>query len=128
MYNVSKIEIIKQQLFDLQSEILSLVSEGKQVPELIEKTNLLRENELLKKITEKKSLLIDFYLSYTEILEELLSKSNTAKLKTVRNKKKQKTVRNKKKQKTRLSSKRKSIKKVNSKRHSTKHKKKRKAH
>ena len=119
MYNVSKIEIIKQQLFDLQSEILSLVSEGKQVPELIEKTNLLRENELLKKITEKKSLLIDFYLSYTEILEELLSKSNTAKLKTVRNKKKQKT---------RLSSKRKSIKKVNSKRHSTKHKKKRKAH
>ena len=128
MYNVSKIEIIKQQLYDLQSEILSLVSEGKQVPELIEKTNLLRENELLKKITEKKSLLIDFYLSYTEILEELLSKSNTAKLKTVRNKKKQKTVRNKKKQKTRLSSKRKSIKKVNSKRHSTKHKKKRKAH
>ena len=128
MYNVSKIEIIKQQLYDLQSEILSLVSEGKQVPELIEKTNLLRENELLKKITEKKSLLIDFYLSYTEILEELLSKSNTSKLKTVRNKKKQKTVRNKKKQKTRLSSKRKSIKKVNSKRHSTKHKKKRKAH
>ena len=74
MYNVSKFEIIKQQLSDLQSEILSLDTEGKQVPELIEKTNLLRENELLKKLTEKKSLLIDFYLSYTEILEDALSK------------------------------------------------------
>ena len=51
MYNVSKIKIIKQQLSDLQSEILSLDSEGKQVPELIEKTNLLRENQLLKSIT-----------------------------------------------------------------------------
>ena len=40
MYNVSKFEIIKQQLSDLQSEILSLDTEGKQVPELIEKTNL----------------------------------------------------------------------------------------
>jgi len=120
MYNVSKIEIIKQQLYDLQSEILSLVSEGKQVPELIEKTNLLRENELLKKITEKKSLLIDFYLSYTEILEELLSKSNITKLKTVRK------VKNKKKQKTRLSPKRKPNKKLSSKRRSTKHKTKKK--
>ena len=119
MYNLSKFEIIRNQLSELRFEISSLNIEEKQIPELIEKTNLLRENELLKKITEKKSLLIDFYLSYTEILEELLSKSNTAKLKTVRNKKKQKT---------RLSSKRKSIKKVNSKRHSTKHKKKRKAH
>ena len=94
MYNVSKFEIIKQQLSDLQSEILSLDTEGKQVPELIEKTNLLRENELLKKLTEKKSLLIDFYLSYTEILEDALSKSTTSKLKTVKrskNKNKPKT-------------------------------------
>tara|TARA_B100001750_G_scaffold246098_1_gene267435 strand:+ start:2649 stop:3014 length:366 start_codon:yes stop_codon:yes gene_type:complete len=113
MYNVSKIKIIKQQLSDLQSEILSLDSEGKQVPELIEKTNLLRENELLKSITEKKSLLIDFYISYTEILEELVSKSNTTKLKTVRNKNKQKA---------RSSSKRKSNKKLNSKRRPIKHK------
>ena len=124
MYNVSKFEIIKQQLSDLQSEILSLDTEGKQVPELIEKTNLLRENELLKKLTEKKSLLIDFYLSYTEILEDALSKSTTSKLKTVKRSK------NKNKPKTRSLSKRKSSKKSNYKRRLIKHKtkKKRKTH
>ena len=47
MYNLSKFEMIKQQLTDLQTEILSLDTQGKQVPELIEKTNVLRENELL---------------------------------------------------------------------------------
>ena len=120
MYNVSKFELIKQQLSDLQSEILSLDTEGKQVPELIEKTNLLRENELLKKLTEKKSLLIDFYLSYTEILEDALSKSTTSKLKTVKRSK------NKNKPKTRSLSKRKSSKKSNYKRRLIKHKTKKK--
>ena len=120
MYNVSKFEIIKQQLSDLQSEILSLDTEGKQVPELIEKTNLLRENELLKKLTEKKSLLIDFYLSYTEILEDALSKSTTSKLKTVKRSK------NKNKPKTRSLSKRTSSKKSNYKRRLIKHKTKKK--
>ena len=121
MYNVSKFEIIKQQLSDLQSEILSLDSEGKQVPELIEKTNLLRENELLKKLTEKQSSLIDFYLSYTEILEDVISKSNIRKLKTVKKSK------NKNKQKTISSSKRKSIKKSYSKKRLIKHKTKKKS-
>ena len=79
MYNLSKFEMIKQQLTDLQTEILSLDTQGKQVPELIEKTNVLRENELLKKLIEKQSLLVEFYKSYIEILEELLSKSNTSK-------------------------------------------------
>jgi len=120
MYNVSKFEIIKQQLSDLQSEILSLDSEGKQVPELIEKTNLLRENELLKKLTEKQSSLIDFYLSYTEILEDVISKSNIRKLKTVKKSK------NKNKQKTTSSSKRKSIKKSYNKKRLIKHKTKKK--
>ena len=82
MYNLSKFEMIKQQLTDLQTEILSLDTQGKQVPELIEKTNVLRENELLKKLIEKQSLLVEFYKSYIEILEELLSKFNTSKPKT----------------------------------------------
>ena len=99
MYNVSKFEIIKQQLADLQYEILSLDLQGRQVPELIEKTNLLRENELLKKLTEKQSLLAEFYKSYVEILEDVLSKSDTKKLK-VKNQ-----TRNKKIQKHRLSKK-----------------------
>ena len=61
MYNLSKFEMIKQQLTDLQTEILSLDTQGKEVPELIEKTNVLRENELLKKLVEKHSLLVEFY-------------------------------------------------------------------
>jgi len=83
MYNVSKFEIIKHHLFALQSEISSLTTEERQVPELIEKTNLLRQNELLKKLIEKKSLLIDVYLSYVEILEELSSKSYKNKSKPI---------------------------------------------
>jgi len=100
MYNLSKFEMIKQQLTDLQTEILSLDTQGKQVPELIEKTNVLRENELLKKLIEKQSLLVEFYKSYIEILEELLSKSNTSKpkpRKPTKTKKIQKTRSTKKK-------------------------------
>ena len=79
MYNLSKFEIIRNQLSELQSEISSLDIEEKQIPELIEKTNLLRQNELLKKLTQKTSLFLDVYSSYVDILEQLVSKSNIAK-------------------------------------------------
>ena len=79
MYNLSKFEIIRSQLSELQSEISSLNIEEKQIPELIEKTNLLRQNELLKKLTQKTSLFLDVYSSYVDILEQLVSKSNIAK-------------------------------------------------
>ena len=79
MYNLSKFETIRSQLSELQSEISSLDIEEKQIPELIEKTNLLRQNELLKKLTQKTSLFLDVYSSYVDILEQLVSKSNIAK-------------------------------------------------
>ena len=79
MYNLSKFEIIRNQLSELQSEISSLDIEEKQIPELIEKTNLLRQNELLKKLAQKTSLFLDVYSSYVDILEQLVSKSNIAK-------------------------------------------------
>ena len=79
MNNLSKFEIIRNQLSELQSEISSLNIEEKQIPELIEKTNLLRQNELLKKLTQKTSLFLDVYSSYVDILEQLVSKSNIAK-------------------------------------------------
>ena len=79
MYNLSKFETIRNQLSELQSEISSLNIEEKQIPELIEKTNLLRQNELLKKLTQKTSLLLDVYSSYVDILEQLVSKSNITK-------------------------------------------------
>ena len=117
MYNLSKFEMIKQQLTDLQTE-----TQGKQVPELIEKTNVLRENELLKKLIEKQSLLVEFYKSYIEILEELLSKFNTSKPKT------RKATKTKKIQKTRSTKKkivkRKPIKRKNSSKRKTKKKRK----
>ena len=122
MYNLSKFEMIKQQLTDLQTEILSLDIQGKQVPELIEKTNVLRENELLKKLIEKQSLLVEFYKSYIEILEELLSKFNTSKPKP------RKATKTKKIQKTRSTKKkivkRKPIKRKNSSKRKTKKKRK----
>ena len=79
MFNLSKFEIIRDQLSELRSEISALNAEEKQIPELIEKTNLLRQNELLKKLTKKMSLLLDAYLSYVEILEQLVSKSASVK-------------------------------------------------
>jgi|TARA_B110000014_G_scaffold209891_1_gene161556 hypothetical protein len=79
VYNLSKFEIIRNQLSELRFEISSLNIEEKQIPELIEKTNLLRQNELLKKLTQKTSLLLDVYLSYVDILEQLVSKSNLTK-------------------------------------------------
>ena len=116
--------MIKQQLTDLQTEILSLDTQGKQVPELIEKTNVLRENELLKKLIEKQSLLVEFYKSYIEILEELLSKFNTSKPKP----KPRKATKTKKIQKTRSTKKkivkRKPIKRKNSSKRKTKKKRK----
>ena len=79
MFNLSKFEIIRDQLSELRSEISALNAEEKQIPELIEKTNLLRQNELLKKLTKKTSLLLEAYLSYVEILEQLVSKSASVK-------------------------------------------------
>ena len=79
MFNLSKFEIIRDQLSELRSEISALNAEEKQIPELIEKTNLLRQNELLKKLTKKTSALLDAYLSYVEILEQLVSKSASVK-------------------------------------------------
>ena len=79
MYTLSKFEIIRNQLSELRFEISSLNIEESKVPELIEKTNRLRQNELLKKLTKKTSLLLDVYLSYVEILEQLVTKSNSVK-------------------------------------------------
>ncbi len=102
MKNLSKFVIIKNQLSKLQSQIDSFDTQEKNIPELIDKANLLRQNELLKKIIEKKSSLNDVYTSYIYILEQLLLKPDSSKQKTRTNLKKsskQKTRTNLKKQK-----------------------------
>ena len=111
MFNLSKFEIIRNQLSELQSEISSLNIEEKQIPELIEKTNLLRQNELLKKLTQKTSLFLDVYSSYVDILEQLVSKSNIAKSGSGKHKrviKKKKTSSSPKKLSKKIKSKKKS--------------------
>ena len=96
MKNLSKFVIIKNQLSKLQSQINSFDTQEKNIPELIDKANLLRQNELLKKIIEKKSSLNDVYTSYIYILEQLLLKPDSSKQKTRTNLKKQKKPKNKK--------------------------------
>jgi len=96
MKNLSKFDIIKHQLSKLQSEINSFDTQEKNIPELIDKANLLRQNELLKKIIEKKSSLNSVYTSYIYILEQLLIKSDSSEPKTRTNLKKQKKLKNKK--------------------------------
>jgi hypothetical protein len=88
MKNLSKFDIIKRQLSKLQSEIDSFDTQEKNIPELIDKANLLRQNELLKKIIEKKSSLNDVYTSYIYILEQLLIKPNSTRPKSRTNLKK----------------------------------------
>ncbi len=96
MKNLSKFVIIKNQLSKLQSQIDSFDTQEKNIPELIDKANLLRQNELLKKIIEKKSSLNDVYTSYIYILEQLLLKPDFSKQNTRTNLKKQKKPKNKK--------------------------------
>jgi flagellar biosynthesis chaperone FliJ len=81
MYKISNLDLIKSQLKELESEVNnSKLVEN--VPQLIDKTNVLRENEVLKKINEQKSHLLDAYLSYIDILEQLIqtTKSNTSRI------------------------------------------------
>ena len=101
MNNLTKFNRIKNQLSKLKYDIDSFDTKEKQIPELIDKANLLRQNEFLKVITDKKSLLINAYLSYIEILEHLLLKSNFTIVNTKHKSKKQKfkTINNKKKSK-----------------------------
>lgn len=61
-----KIQEIQLDLDDLEKPVI-------QIPELITSANLLRSNEYLSKINEKKTDLLSAYAQYSESLEELLS-------------------------------------------------------
>ena len=47
MFNLSKFEIIRDQLSELRSEISALNAEEKQIPELIEKTNTANNGDII---------------------------------------------------------------------------------
>ena len=64
---------IRKKIQDLQSELVTLDQSVHDVPELISSANLLRSNEHLSKINEKKTELISYYVQYSEYLENMLS-------------------------------------------------------
>ena len=76
MYKISNFDLIKNQLKDLESDVNNLKLND-DIPQLIDKTNLLRENEILKKLNDKKSQILDACFSYVDILEQLAQSPKT---------------------------------------------------
>ena len=63
---------MKQQIKQIQAELAEL-GEPETIPEMIQSTNIIRINEHLSKINQKKSELLVAYDGYSKQLEELLS-------------------------------------------------------
>ncbi len=67
-------------IYDLRKKIQEIKYDLKQlgefpseIPEMITSANLLRSNEFLSKVNEKKTELVSTYEKYSEALEEMLS-------------------------------------------------------
>lgn len=76
MANIGAGEIIydlRKKIQKVQSDITQLGEPPRDMPEMIESSNLLRSNEYLSKANEKKTELLATYEQYSKSLEELLS-------------------------------------------------------
>jgi len=74
--NIGAGEIIydlRKKIQEIQIDLEQLGEPAKNIPEMIESTNLLRSNEHLSKLNEKKTELIDGFDKYSKALEELLT-------------------------------------------------------
>ena len=109
MYKISNFDLIKNQLKDLESDVNNLKLND-DIPQLIDKTNLLRENEILKKLNDKKSQILDACFSYVDILEQLVRAPKLGTKKQPNKTKKQISTR--KKPRKRISRKNKKVKKI----------------
>ena len=107
MYKISNFDLIKNQLKDLESDVNNLKLND-DIPQLIDKTNLLRENEILKKLNDKKSQILDACFSYVDILEQLVQSPKTK----TQPKKSKKQTKIRKNSRKRLQIKNKRIKKI----------------
>ena len=76
MYKISNFDLIKNQLKELESQVNDLELSN-DIPQLIDKANLIRENEILKKLNDKKSQVLDACFSYVDILEQLVQSPKT---------------------------------------------------
>ena len=60
---------LKQQIYREKQELALIGNPPPSSPELITSTNLLRKNEFLTKLNEKKTVLVDLYVQYVSKLE-----------------------------------------------------------
>ena len=67
-----KVSGLQKKIIDLKNELASLEKLEQPLPEFINTTNILRSNEYLKKVNEKKSQLLDSYKKYVVELEKLI--------------------------------------------------------
>ena len=109
MYKISNFDVIKNQLRELESQVNDLELSD-DIPLLIEKANLTSENDILKKLNDKKSQVLDACFSYVEILEQLVRAPKLGTKKQPNKTKKQISTR--KKPRKRISRKNKKVKKI----------------
>jgi len=64
---------LRKKIQQIQSDLDQLGEPASEIPELITSANLLRSNEYLLKVNEKKTELLSTYAQYSEALQELLS-------------------------------------------------------
>jgi len=63
---------LKNKIAQAQSDLVALEESNKQIPELINSTNLLRSNEFLTKTSTKKTELLSLYELYFKEIENVL--------------------------------------------------------
>lgn len=64
---------LRKRIQQAQYDLEQLGKPASDLPELVDSANLVRSNEYLSKVNEKKSELLSAYSDYSEALEELLS-------------------------------------------------------
>ncbi len=64
---------LRKKIQNIQADLEQLGEPVSEIPELITSANLLRSNEYLSKVNEKKTNLLSAYVQYSTTLEKLLS-------------------------------------------------------
>ena len=64
---------LRKQIQKISAELKKLENDSENIPELIKSTNLLRSNDHLLEVNQKKSELISVYQQYSKELENMLA-------------------------------------------------------
>ena len=109
MYKISNFDLIKNQLKELESQVNDLELSN-DIPQLIDKANLIRENGIIKKLNDKKTQVIDACFSKVDKIEQIVKAPKLSTKK--RPNKTKKKIPTKKKPRKRISRKNKKVKKI----------------